>query len=279
MRVEIATQVEMDRLASGDIGIVRSGQFYVRGSAHVVARESAHVVALKSAHVEARESAHVEARGSAHVEARESAHVEAWESAHVVARESAHVEARESAHVEAWGSAHVEARGSAHVEAWESAHVVARESAHVEASSLVAIHRHNSTAVVIGGTVIEVKQPTTPTEWAAFYGAALTGGTMLLYKAVRADYRSAHGFLYQPGMIVEAPDWDSGRAECGGGLHFSPHPAMALEFDPDATRFMACPVALEDIRAPQADDAYPYKVKARRTCGPIFEVDRTGKAI
>jgi len=254
-RIEIATQAELDLLNGGDVGVLRVGSFVARGSAHVEAWGSAHVVA--------RESAHVEARGSAHVEAWGSAHVEAWESAHVEARGSAHVEAWESAHVEAWESAHVEA--------WGSAHVVA--------STLVAIHRHSSAAVVIGGTVIEVRRPVTAVEWAAFYGAKLDGATLLVYKAVRADYRSAHGFLYQPGTTVEAPDWDAGCAECGGGLHFSPHPAMALEFDPQATRFVACPVALEDIRAPQKDDEYPHKIKARRTCGPIYEVDRTGKPV
>ena len=187
--------------------------------------------------------------------------------------------ARDSAHVVARGSAHVVARESAHVEAWGSAHVEAWESAHVEASQYVAIHRHSPAAVVIGGTVIEVKRPTTPIEWAAFYGATINGHVLTLYKAVRDDYRSSHGLLYQPGSTVEAPDWDAGGAECGGGLHFSPHPAMALEFDGEATRFLACPVALEDIRAPRQDDAYPHKLKAQRTCGPVYEVDRTGKAI
>ena len=195
----------------------------------------------------------------------------AWESAHVVAWESAHVVAR--------GSAHVVARGSAHVVARESAHVVAWESAHVVASQYVAIHRHSTASVVIGGTVIEVKRPVTPGEWAAFYGTPITNDTILVYKALQDDYRSSHGFMYQPGTTVSAPDWDGGQAECGGGLHFSPHPAMALEFDPEATRFMACPVALEDIRAPQESDEYPNKIKARRTSGPIFEVDRTGKAV
>lgn len=78
---------------------------------------------------------------------------------------------------------------------------------------------------------------------------------------------------------VEAPDWDGGHAECGGGLHFSPHPALALEFDSSATRFIACPVALADIRPPHATDGYPAKIKARRLCGPIVEVDRYGKPV
>ena len=180
----------------------------------------------------------------------------------------------------AWGSAHVVAWGSAHVVAWESAHVEARASAHVEASQYVSVHQHSETVVVIGGTVIRVKRLVTITEWCAFYGVHINGnGHVLLYKAVRDDYRSDHATLYQPGTVVEASDWDGGRAECGGGLHFSPHPALALEFDPTATRFIACPVALADIRPPQESDEYPSKVKAKRLCAPVVEVDRNGNPV
>ena len=52
---------------------------------------------------------------------------------------------------------------------------------------------------------------------------------------------------------------------------------MAREFDAAATRYVACPVALADLRSPVASDVSPAKVKARRVCGPIWEVDRFGK--
>ena len=298
--VELATQAKLDAfLKKNEPGkravLIGQAWFTVGAGAHVEARESSHVeawesshvVARGSSHVEARESSHVEARESSHVEARGSSHVVAWESSHVVARGSSHVVAWESSHVVAWESSHVVARGSSHVVAWESSHVVAWESSHVVAwesshvvaSLYVAVHRHGTSPVVLGGTVIQVRRPTTLVEWAAFYGTPITDGQVLLYKAVRDDYRSYHGLLYEPGKIAEAPDWDGGAKECGGGLHFSPHPAMALEFDREATRFVACPVALEDCRPPSEDDAYPAKLKARRICGPIVEVDRYGKPV
>ena len=202
----------------------------------------------------------------------------AWVSAHVVARESAHVVAWVSAHVVAWESAHVEAWESAHVVAWGSAHVVARGSAHVVASKLVAIHRHGTRTTVAGGVVIDVIAPTTATGWADYYGASVIDDVVIVFKALRADLKSAHGLLYEIGATPEAPDWDA-APECGGGLHFSPHPMMAREFDADATRFIACPVALADMRAPQRGDSYPNKIKARRICGPIVEVDRYGKPV
>ena len=288
-RIEVATQADLDRvLAEGNRPVLLGdGWFRIGGSAHVEARESAHVEARESAHVVAWGSAHVVAWGSAHVEAWGSAHVVAWGSAHVEARGSAHVVARESAHVEAWGSAHVEAResahvvawGSAHVEAWGSAHVVARESAHVEASQYVAIHQHSETAQITGGVLIKVPKPTTPLDWCMFYGARIEGEVAILYKGVRDDYRSAHGMLYAPGTMPEAPDWDDGKKECGGGLHFTADPMTGkIQFDPDATRFVACPVALRDIIV-HPNPEYPFKVKARRVAAPIYEVDQYGTRV
>ena len=67
--------------------------------------------------------------------------------------------------------------------------------------------------------------------------------------------------------------------ECGGGFHFSASPQHAMEFNLDATRFVACPVALKDMRAPKEGDEYPQKIKAAKCCGPVWEVDINGKRI
>jgi len=177
------------------------------------------------------------------------------------------------------GSSHVEAWESSHVVAWESSHVEARGSSHVEATRFVAIHKHSQQVTLAGGVVIDVLKPTSPTEWCDFYGAPVTDGVAILYKAVRDDYRSGRGLLYEPGKTAEAPDWDGGKAECGRGLHFTAHPSIAQGFDDQATRFVACPVALEDMRPPSEQDSHPSKIKARRVCGPIYEVDRFGKPV
>ena len=62
------------------------------------------------------------------------------------------------------------------------------------------------------------------------------------------------------------------------GLHFSPHPKMALDFNPTAKRFVACQVKLSDI-AVHPDGSYPQKIKAKGCCGPVVEVDRNGKPV
>jgi hypothetical protein len=276
----VSTQNELDVAlatpAPHEIWICGTGDFVLRDSAQHFVR------ATDTSHVVARESSHVEARGSSHVVARGSSHVVAWGSSHVVARESSHVEAWESSHVVAWESSHVEARESSHVEAWESSHVVAwgavlvraRDRANVKAAStLIVIMNHATTTSIEGGTVVQVPPVTTAEAWCDYYGVEVQDGIAMVYKAVNDAYRSGYDFPYTPGSIPVASDWDGGRAECGGGLHFSPTPIAAKDFNNGATRFLACPVRLTDIRAPKANDSHPSKIKASGCCGPVVEVD------
>ena len=228
----------------------------------------------------ARGSAHVEARDSAHVVAWDSAHVEAWGSAHVEARDSAHVEAWGSAHVEARGSAHVVARGSAHVVARDSAHVVARGSAHVEAKGPLAVAiRRSPNAKVSGLLVVQAfEQSTEPMDWLKSVGAKVSRGKAILYKRTGPEFETQYGIRYVPGTGVEAPDWDGGNHECGGGLHFCGDPAACDLFrDKEGDRYVACEVVVADIVVHARPD-YPDKIKARR-CKVLYEVDREGNRI
>jgi len=187
-----------------------------------------------------------------------------------------------------WGNASAELRGNASAVLWENASAVLRGASHAHAHDTVtvtagpytAVHQHSERAQITGGVVIQVPRPITAESWCAFYGVQVSDGVAIVFKAVRGDdYQSAHKVTYAPGTLPEAPDWDGGREECGGGLHFSPHPAMALSFDEAAARFVACPVALADMRPPTLNDQYPEKVKARRVCQPIYEVDRRGRRL
>jgi hypothetical protein len=134
---------------------------------------------------------------------------------------------------------------------------------------------------ITGPHVVLLQNPviTTAEDWCAYHGATVKDGVAILYKGVSDEYRSGLGFAYPPGTTPEAPDWDRGKAECGGGLHFCAHPAATLSYNKDTTKFIACPVALSDMRAPKANDTYPDKIKAARTCGPIYEVDRFGEPV
>ena len=192
--------------------------------------------------------------------------------------------------VEAWGSSQprVVARGSSQprVVAWESSQprVVARGYAQLSVFGCVLAQCAQTVSVLIeggakveGGQQVFVKK-TTPQEWCDYYGVSVSGEVATLYKAVSADGESPRGTDYSPGLIPTAPDWDGYVRECGGGLHFSPTPMMAMEFYIDATRFMACPVALQDMVV-HPYGKYPQKVKARACCAPTWEVDEDGEPI
>jgi len=212
--------------------------------------------------------------------------VEAWESSQprVVAWESSQprVVARGSSQprVEAWGSSQprVEAWGSSQprVVAWGFTllSIFGRVLAKCAAQVCVTIE---GPAVVEGGHQVRVSRATAQ-QWCDYYGVSVLDGIALLYKAVNSDFRSPHGANYTPGTIPVAPDWDGGTAECGGGLHFSPSPAMAREFHPDAVRYLACPVALADI-AIHPNASMPQKIKARGCAAPTYEVNEDGEPV
>jgi len=131
---------------------------------------------------------------------------------------------------------------------------------------------------VTGGVQIKLPAIKTLAAWAGFHAVTAARGLLTVYKAVNDDFRSPHGADYTPGNAPEAPDWDGGKDECGGGLHFSPSPIHALQFHAEAKRFVECRVAVKDCRKPKAGDDYPQKIKARR-CKCIREVDIDGKPV
>ena len=233
-------------------------------------------------HVEAAADLSLEARGSSQprVVARGSSQprVVAWDSSQprVEAWDSSQprVEAWGSSQprVEAWGSSQprVEARGYAQLSIF--GRVVAR------CAATVSVLIEGTRAKVSGGHKVRAKK-STAAEWCAYYGVAVKRGVAVLFKAVSDDFRTAQRhFEYRPGTAPSAPDWDGGKEECGGGLHFSPRPEMAREFDALATRFIACPVRLKDIVV-HPEGQYPQKIKARGLCAPCWEVDIDGEIV
>ena len=137
---------------------------------------------------------------------------------------------------------------------------------------------HGPTVDIPGAHILAVPEIVTPADWCDYHGATVRDdGTVVLFKAVDNEYRSGRGMVYAPGSTPEAPDWDPGP-ECGGGLHFCASPAAALLFQPDAARFVACPVALDEIVV-HPNAAFPQKVKAPRVVAPCWEVTIDGEPI
>jgi hypothetical protein len=258
------------------------------GNSSVVARENSSVVARENSSVEARENSSVEAWGNSSVEAWGNSSVVAWGNSSVVARENSSVVARENSSVEARENSSVEARENSSVEAWGNSSVEARghvfirlwSALKVKASALVIIAQHGKAKNIDGGRVLDMPAPKNAKEWCDFYGVEVKDGVAILYKAVRDDFKtSMYDFPYIPGTVPVAPDWDGGKEECGGGLHFSPTPRHALAFHTGAKTFVGCPVALKDIAKPHKGAQYPEKCKAKGCCGPVFAVDRNGKPV
>ena len=194
------------------------------------------------------------------------------------ATDSAVVEARGSSHVVAWGSSHVEAWGSSHVEADGAASLRVFDRVSGKAGRQVVIQRHSKLTKIDGGIQIDVELPATAADWCAWHGVKVVDGVAMVYKCVNDDFRSKRGGDYTPGTIPAAPDWDGGAKECGGGYHFSPSAAATRQFA-SGPKFLACPVALTDMRAPKLDDSYANKIKAAKCCGPVVEVDIYGKPV
>ena len=136
---------------------------------------------------------------------------------------------------------------------------------------------HDDQAQVVGGKQIKVRLKTSK-EWCDYYGVDVKKGIVILYKGVNDDYSTQKGVFYTPGSIPKAPDWDGGKAECGGGLHFSPCVSGTLQFRTDAHRFIACPVCIKDFK-PFENAQYPDKIKAPGCCAPVWEVDRNGEKV
>jgi hypothetical protein len=129
-----------------------------------------------------------------------------------------------------------------------------------------------------GGKQIRIDIKTAK-QWCEYHGIPVKNNIAILYKGLDDNFLAQRSFPYLPSSTPIAPDWDNGKAECGGGLHFSPTPSMTLRYNDTATRFMACPVNLKDMRSPQETDEYPDKIKARGCRKPIYEVDIDGKRI
>ena len=287
-----------------------SSHAVLRDSSHAVLWDSSHAVLWDSSHAELRDSSRAVLWNSSRAELRNSSHAVLWNSSravlrnssHAVLRDSSHAELRDSSHAELWNSSRAELWNSSHAalwnssraELWNSSHAALRDSSHAElrnsshaelwdssragASRYAALHIHGSDAKAKGGVQIKVPISKTARDWCAFYGVTVEAGLAILFKAVRDDFRSAHGTLYAPGSTPKADDWDGGKAECGGGLHFSFHPQAAKEFDSCARRFVACPVLLKHVKVhPNAE--YPEKIKASQVDAPIWECDEHGEPI
>jgi hypothetical protein len=219
--------------------------------------------------------------GGGHFTLRENSTATLWENSTATLRENSTATL--------WGNSTATLWGNSTATLWENSTATLRENStatlrgnstgRVDAQPHSHVRRDpRSTAAINGGIVLDLLIPKTGAEWCDFYGLDVKDGVVVLFKAVGPRFRSRNGVHYTPGTEPAAPDWDGGAQECGGGLHFSPHPQMALEFVSASEHFIACPVKVDEIVV-HPDGVYPQKVKAPRVCAPCWEVDRDGEPV
>ena len=270
--VLVKNQKELDAaLKAGDYPVLTEGYFEVSGSSTVTAYDSSTVTASDSSTVTAFDSSTVRASVSSTVTASASSTVTAYDSSTVTASGSSTVRAS--------GSSTVTASGSSTVTASGAAQVIARHAVKVIATAYVAVTILGAKVSVTGGIEIRPPDINTGKAWCDAQGVEVKRGVAVLYKAVDAQWKSAYGMSYKPGTTPSAADWDGGKAECGGGLHFFPQPWMAHRWNPDFKHIVACPVKVSEIAAHGWDAQFPDKVKAPRVCAPCYEVDIEGNRI
>ena len=138
---------------------------------------------------------------------------------------------------------------SAVVRASGSAVVTAYDSAAVTASAHVAVRLQSPHAIASGGVIIDMStiNLTDAASWCEHHGVKVVDGVATVFKAVDDSWTTDRGTDYSPGSLPDALDWRDDH-ERGGGLHFSPWPWQALEYHPEATRFIAAGVSIETLR-------------------------------
>jgi hypothetical protein len=132
---------------------------------------------------------------------------------------------------------------------------------------------------IAGGHQQEVKKAT-PQDWCDYYGVSVKDGIAILYKGVNTNFMSYRGGDYTPGTMPRVEKFKP-EPECAPGvLYFSPSPRHTHQFvvDVSKTRYLACPVRLEDI-VTHPNGEYPEKVKAIGVCAPVYEVTIDGDIV
>jgi hypothetical protein len=144
----------------------------------------------------------------------------------------------------------------------------------IKASPHVAVFVHSADATHSGGHVIDLTglDLTDAHTWCKHYGVTIVDNAAVLYKAVREDWCSRHGTSYRPGTIASCADFIADGL-CGRGLHVSPNPYQAAQYDSEVCRYVEVHVDLDALNPIDHDKCKAPSVHC------IREVDRFGSSI
>ena len=154
--------------------------------------------------------------------------------------------ARGNSQVTAWGNSQVTAWGNSQVTAWENSQVTAWENSQVTArgnSVTIKELRHSAILINKGVDVTPIKKDRTSKivnqkQWLHTKKSFLDiypaddDGFVTLYKVTDENGLDRRTGTIKYEGIVECPDWDHDKdRQCGGGLHLSPEPYLALQYN------------------------------------------------
>lgn len=275
--------------AGKQLRIAGGGVVTVDGAGFVVVESADMHVNLYSGVLAYAYEASITAHAGCVVVARGDSHVRAGRDSQVVASASATVRALRDSKVAAIGRSMVTANSGSTVYAYENAYVMSH------GADVTAFGQAMVCGLGVAGNPDSLpawpqerawfnENPGFgwgPREWCAHWGIPVADdGTVYVYKGVGTDYLAESKLpdgafpFYGPGATPEAPDWNPSGANCGTGLHFSPHVAGTFEYRSDGRRWMRCPVHIDEIVT------LGDKIKAKRVLAPgCVEVDILGQPL
>ena len=216
--------------------------------------------------------------GSSRADLRDSSSAVLRDSSSAVLRGNSSADLWDNSSADLWDNSSADLRDNSSADLRDNSNGHVYDEAKVTAAPHTSVHLHSKQATVKGGVLIDVSDldlKDTKT-WIDHGGVERVGrSSVILYKAVDANLRSARGHAYPIGEVVTCPDWTDTN-DCGGGLHLSPSPAEARYYFDDATRFLRCEVAVKELRPIPGSGAAKAKARVVKVLG---EVDRWGDPV
>jgi len=194
-----------------------------------------------------------------------------WENSQATLWGNSQATLRENSQATLWGNSQATLWGNSQATLWENSQATLWGNSQVKAafensiikafSSNVIILRlkHQSTLICQNCNVgVQEKDNTaniiitktmqhTKQTFLDIYKDSMTGNSIILYKSVNPDTLCDFytGKIKYEGTVT-CPDWDDNeQRECGGGLHLSPTPELALSYNKG--KVLKCKVNIEDF--------------------------------
>ena len=170
-----------------------------------------------------------------------------WGNSQATLRGNSQATLRENSQATLWGNSQVKAAfENSNIKAFSSNVIILRlkhQSTLICQNCDAGVQEKDNTAnIIITKTMQHTKQT-----FLDIYKDSMTANSIILYKSVNPDTLCDFytGKIKYEGTVI-CPDWeDNEQRECGGGLHLSPTPELALFYNKG--KVLKCKVNIEDF--------------------------------